>query len=883
MRFKIVFLACVLAACVGPQALARTLALPGNTTLEATGPGGAPFSFDPSGYMCTPGSGSTFPLGTTTVSCVDGSANPPVTFDVTVVDTTPPTVTPPANVTVNTGNPGGTAVTYGTASATDLVKGSISPSCSPPSGSNFPVGTSSVTCSASDGANVGTATFTVTVNLVDTTPPTVNVPAPITADAAGPSGASVTFAVTASDAVDPSPSVSCNHATGETFPLGTTTVSCTATDASHNTSAAASFTITVVDRGPPTVSVPAPITREATGPTGVAVTFSVSAVDAIDPSPTVSCDRASGATFALGTTTVSCTARDASGNTSAPAAFAVKVVDTTAPQVTGKPADITAAAAGLGGAVVTFSVSATDLVDPSPTVSCNHPSGSTFPLGTTAVSCTAKDASGNTSAPATFNVSVVDRGAPTVVVPSPITKEAAGPSGAAVAFVVTASDAIDPSPSVSCDKTSGATFPVGATQVSCTAKDASNNTSAPAVFNVNITDTTPPDLKNMPAAITAEANGPTGSKVNFLSPTAVDIVDGPMPNVACTPASGSTFPLGVDTVTCSSADSRGNRASAAFTVKIVDTTPPVINPPGDTSVYATTDSGSYALDQGPIEAFAHGGHASDIADPHPVVTSNHPIFFGVGTTTVTFTARDASGNKASAKAKLTLLPKPAPGTTPPPLPPPRESKPPGNVTGATVKAGDGRITLTWKNPTDADFDHVEITRTTTKTGFTATGTLVYRGSGTSYTDRGLQNGVEYRYVIATVDKNGNASAGVAAVVMPKANLLRTPADGARLKKVPKLFRWKADPRASYYNLQIYSGGTLVAQSTAQIGKKILSVFPNKPVYKFKSPWKWQGRKYKMTKGLFTWYVWPGYGPREDVNYGPLMGSATFQLTPAKSR
>jgi hypothetical protein len=39
----------------------------------------------------------------------------------------------------------------------------------------------------------------------------------------------------------------------------------------------------------------------------------------------------------------------------------------------------------------------------------------------------------------------------------------------------------------------------------------------------------------------------------------------------------------------------------------------------------------------------------------------------------------------------------------------------------------------------------------------------------------------------------------------------------------------------------------------------------------------------MTKGLYTWYVWPGYGAREDINYGPLMGSATFQVTLAKSR
>src|SRR5207247_852445 len=149
------------------------------------------------------------------------------------------------------------------------------------------------------------------------------------------------------------------------------------------------------------------------------------------------------------------------------------------------------------------------------------------------------------SAPGTFDITVVDRVAPTLTTPGTVTKEATGPSGATVTFAATAADAVDPSPTVSCNRSSGETFPLGPTQVSCTAKDASNNTSAPAVFAVDVTDTTPPQLKEVPAEITAEANGPTGSKVNYSSPTAVDIVDGPVPNVGCSPDSGSTFPLGV--------------------------------------------------------------------------------------------------------------------------------------------------------------------------------------------------------------------------------------------------------------------------------------------------------------------------------------------------
>lgn len=86
------------------------------------------------------------------------------------------------------------------------------------------------------------------------------------------------------------------------------------------------------DVQPPTLTVPAEITLEATGPSGAAATFAATASDTRDPSPVVSCSPVSGSTFALGTTTVTCTATDASGNASS-GSFTVKVQDTTAPAV----------------------------------------------------------------------------------------------------------------------------------------------------------------------------------------------------------------------------------------------------------------------------------------------------------------------------------------------------------------------------------------------------------------------------------------------------------------------------------------------------------------------------------------------------------------------
>jgi hypothetical protein len=124
---------------------------------------------------------------------------------------------------------------------------------------------------------------------------------------------------------------------------------------------------------------------------------------------------------------------------------------------------------------------------------------------------------------------------------------------------------------------------------------------------------------------------------------------------------------------------------------------------------------------------------------------------------------------------------------------------------------------------------------------------------------------------------------VAVIGVPKRALLRTPADGGNLKKLPTQFVWVADPKATYYNLQLYAGGSLLLQSTTAQPRKIMSVFPSGTVYKFKSPWKWEGKKYTMTKGIYTWYLWPGYGAREDVKYGRLLGAATFQVTPPKAK
>ncbi len=78
----------------------------------------------------------------------------------------------------------------------------------------------------------------------DTTAPVLSLPGTVTTNATGPAGAAVTFAVSAEDDMDGAVTPACSGASGDLFPIGTTTVTCTATDAAGN-EASGSFDVVV--------------------------------------------------------------------------------------------------------------------------------------------------------------------------------------------------------------------------------------------------------------------------------------------------------------------------------------------------------------------------------------------------------------------------------------------------------------------------------------------------------------------------------------------------------------------------------------------------------------------------------------------------------------
>ncbi|MCM3541322.1 HYR domain-containing protein, partial [Priestia endophytica] len=161
-----------------------------------------------------------------------------------------PTITCTTNITVSN-DPGfcGAIVNYPTPTVTDECPLGFTVSCTPASGSFFPVGTTTVTCTVTDPCG-GTATCSFIVTVVDSEPPTVVCPDNITQENdPGECGAVVYY---------PSPTVSdncpgvvhfCTHPSGLFFPIGTTPVTCTARDRSGNITSC-SFTVTVIDTNP---------------------------------------------------------------------------------------------------------------------------------------------------------------------------------------------------------------------------------------------------------------------------------------------------------------------------------------------------------------------------------------------------------------------------------------------------------------------------------------------------------------------------------------------------------------------------------------------------------------------------------------------------------
>ena len=240
---------------------------------------------------------------------------------------------------------------------------------------------------------------------------------------------------------------------------------------------------------------------------------------------------------------------------------------------------------------------------------------------------------------------------PTIICPSNVVTTTTNSSlcGANVFYPAPAVTG-SPAPSVSCTPPSGSFFPVGLRTVVCTA--ANTVGTAQCSFSVRvISDGTPPTITCPSNVVTTSSSSVCGANVFYPTPVATG---SPAPTVSCTPPSGSFFPVGVRTVVCRATNCAGT-AQCSFTVRVIDDVPPTIT---CTDVCLVTDAGSCTASGSvlprPVASdncgFTFPGNTNRLN-----IVSNAPATFPLGTTIVTWTATDPSGNSASCQQQVTVV------------------------------------------------------------------------------------------------------------------------------------------------------------------------------------------------------------------------------------
>jgi uncharacterized repeat protein (TIGR01451 family) len=279
-------------------------------------------------------------------------------------------------------------------------------------------------------------------------------------------------------------------------------------------------------------------------------------------------------------------------------------------------------------------------------VTSDPASGTFFPVGTTVVT-----ASGSNGSPCTFQVTVNDTQAPAISCPADITtQESSSGSGSAVVnYATPAVTENDPAGApVTCDHPSGGSFPVGDTLVTCTATDAAGNTSEPCSFTVTVEGDATNCALTCPTDITQEAEaGQCGANVTYPDATASTECG----TVNYSKPSGDFFPVGTTVVTVTTTAGR----SCSFRVIVEDNQDPTVTPPANITANASSTSSTsceVAVNPGTATATDNcsGATVSGTRDDGEPLNAAYPL----GTTTITWTAKDASGNTKSADQTITV-------------------------------------------------------------------------------------------------------------------------------------------------------------------------------------------------------------------------------------
>jgi gliding motility-associated-like protein len=575
-----------------------------------------------------------FQLGTTTVTwtVTDASGNSATSNQtVTVIDNINPTIVAPAAISMNvTSGCNVTGLALGTPFTAD--------NCSVASVTNnapttFPIGTTTVVWTVTDGSG-HTATANQLVTIVDNINPTITAPAAVTMNVV--SGCSATGVVLGTPITADNCSVaSVTNNAPAIFPIGTTTVVWTVTDASGKT-ATANQLVTIVDNINPTITAPAAVSVNLTN--GCAASNVVLGTPITNDNCSVaSVTNNAPAIFQLGTTTVTWTVTDASGLT-ATSNQIVTVIDNINPTIVAPAAISMNVTSGCN--VTGLALGTPYTADNCSVASVTNNAPTTFPIGTTTVIWTVTDGSGHT-ATATQLVTIVDNINPTITAPAAINSYIA--SGCSATGIVLGTPVTTDNCSVaSVTNNAPTSFPIGTTTVIWTVTDASGNTHT-ANQLVTVNDTLDPVITS-PTSVTAYSNfGCQSVGVNLGTLTATD---------NCTIESITNnaplfFPLGNTNVIWTVIDASGNSSTVTQLVTVVDTLKPTIIAPSNLEVASNTGCGASEISIGnPI-----------VDDNCGVATINNdaPVVFVSGINIVTWTVTDNAGNVSTATQIVTVV------------------------------------------------------------------------------------------------------------------------------------------------------------------------------------------------------------------------------------
>lgn len=365
--------------------------------------------------------GATFPLGVTIVTYIAtdnaGKADT-CSFEVAVVDRTPPTLVCPENIVIGTQTANCDAPITWTPPVVvdncgvDTIFSNFQP------GDNFSTGTTEVIYTAIDrSGNIGTCRFTVTIEQQETT--VANCPMDITLNAdEGACGRRVNWTPPAFENPCSEFTVETNFSPGDFFPVGITEVVYRVTDKRGNVTICR-FNVNILDTQRPTfTNCPTSVVLSATNGCTAVHTWRSPTVRDNCQVTRLDSTHMSGMTFPVGETVVRYTATDASGNTQI-CEFTIRVNDSAPPMFTNCPDTVKVSVDGtlisdpsrvLTAAPVSNQCSSVRLLFNAPTANdaCGEVSvvktdatglnsGSTFPIGTTTLVYTAVDISGNRS------------------------------------------------------------------------------------------------------------------------------------------------------------------------------------------------------------------------------------------------------------------------------------------------------------------------------------------------------------------------------------------------------------------------------------------------------------------------------------------------------